>query len=106
MMFPIHRIASVVSYRCWVTLDEMRGTSRMPLTVYARRLYACAAQDEGHSYPDIARGLGRERHSSAFGWCNHPMTQTDEFKDDLEGVKDAIEQLRDEDIQELKEACQ
>ena len=93
MLYPPAKIAIIVSDLLGVSLEKMRGRDHKDRIVYARRLYACAAQDEGHSYPDITRGMRRVRHSTGFGWCqNAPITE--EFERDLERVHCAIDGFR------------
>lgn len=61
----IEQILHVVSHALSVTLEELRGVGRAPRVVVGRALVAHLARRlTSHSYPEIARALGRENHST------------------------------------------
>lgn len=100
----LHELVEAVCSELRVSVSEVMGVGRHKRVVLARSLAAAIARDlTTHSYPEIARGLGRENHSTVITACQRVRRQIEQNEDcaalagpDLEGVRlqDLYERLK------------
>lgn len=63
----VNKIMAEVSAVTGVCMDDLRGSSRLPLIVKARQLVWFAAHRDGVPYLEIARATGHSRSSVVLG---------------------------------------
>lgn len=91
-------IVEAVCERMRVTRDDLLGSGRHARTVVARGLVAHLARElTTHSYPEIARALGRDTHSAVHTAAKRLRTMIDgdeRIAQDGEPVRELVDQLR------------